>query len=397
MAIARSIFYVMLLHLFISNAAIAQPILDTKFVGAPKREDFTNSQNPIRLTFASDGTMLVQTLDGIFRSTSEGATWINIAPGASVDFTFGADSTLYLATQTQLLASSNFGNSWMDLSDELPAGPFSSIAETPNGTLIVGCPNGLYRSTNRGGGWDHVAQGQIGPFATPWISVTPKGTVLARSNSVYLRSEDDGMTWSKTIPLTQRFYPVSEDNILRQGDGVIERSTDDGLTWKAIPGAKSQYYFDIVKDAKGNLNRFYSYQIMTSSDGGTTWKATATITGGGTTLAYSQNNTLYYGTATSGIWRTLKPLSKVATKIPESSGMYIDQATGDNIVHFDLEHGTNVTLSVIDVRGIECFVSRGSFERGKNVVHLGHPLLPGIYWCVLRAKDETRSAKFIVN
>lgn len=374
----------------------AQPILDTKFVGAPKRADLTNAQNLSRLTIASDGTMIVQATNGIYRSTNKGSTWTIIAEGMGVDFTFGIDSTLYLATETGVLASTNFGATWLDLSDQLPNGPFTSIVQTPAGTLIAGSTSGLFASTDLGANWDHVAVEEIKPFGTPWLTVTPKGTILARSISSYFRSTDEGRTWTATVPLTQRIFAVDENNILRQGNTGIERSTDDGLSWQKIPNTQSQYPFEIAVDGSGRLNRFIGYQIVTSTDGGTTWVATNTITGGGTTLAYAPDNTIYYGTSTQGVWRTLKPLS-VESQENEPMSCSLGWLAFEAAIQLDLSRPSFINLSITDVQGIPRFEFQGSFQQGRTIVPIDRLLLgPGTYFCHLEGQGSAKNLKFIV-
>jgi hypothetical protein len=367
----------------------AQNIIDTKQVGGPKTDAGDFEHNLQRLVVASNGSMWVLCADGIFGSVNKGVSWTHVSSGTRGDFCFTPEGKMYAAGSAGVFSSTSFGASWKDLSAELPNGPFYSIVVTPTGTVLTGCPSGLFRSTNEGLTWDHVANKEI-PFSSAlYLTVTPKGTVLARNGNAYFRSTDEGLTWSTSVPLTITIWPISENNILRQGSEGIQRSTDDGVSWHNVPNFPGGLIGDLAINSSGDLFCFIGWKLYVSKDSGTTWSEFGTISGGGNPIAFTPDNTLYYGTPTQGIWRTLKPLSGV-----EDRSLAITSLTaGDKNVSFFVSHRSHVTLSLYDVSGVERYKLLEG-ECDPSLYRVALPILSsGLYFCVLRTETDRQLIK----
>jgi hypothetical protein len=320
-------------------------------------------------------------------------------------FLFRPDSTLYLAGSLAgangVYSSTNFGSTWSNLNTQLPNGPFSSVVVTPGGTIFTGCSKGVFRSSDGGTNWDHIAQTEIPFGASPLaLTVTPKGTILARNGNSYFRSTDNGNTWQKSVALTIQIWPISATNILRQSDNGLERSTDDGVSWQSVPGSPKGLQYDLAIDQAGNIFTFYSYQLYISKDGGTTWSVDCTITGGGEELAFTQDHTLYFSQPSAGIWRTLKPLSGVQAQAGQT-GMLLQWMPSNPIgqqLSFTLQTHSFATLTLFNILGEKVMtLAEGEYDLGEHRVSLPGNLLSGEYLCVLRAGGGSNTIKLLLQ
>ena len=266
-------------------------------------------------------------------------------------------------------------------------------------SIFTGCSSGVFRSTDGGTDWDHIAQTEIPFGGSLYLTVTPKGTVLARNGNSYFRSTDNGNTWVTSVPLTIQIWPVSANNILRQSDNGLERSTDDGVSWQSVPGSPKGLQYDLAIDQAGNIFTFFGYQLYISKDGGTIWSVDCTITGGGQELAFTKDHTLYFSQPSAGIWRTLKPLSGVAIE-NASSGLSLQlvpsEASG-SLLSFTLPVPAYTTLSIFDVLGNQMVIlAEGEFGEGEHQISIPNTLPSGTYFCVLQTGAEAKILKVLV-
>jgi|GEM_PF-3811954 len=381
----------------VARAALAQAVIDTKFVGGPTDQN-GGYEDPSKFVIASNGAMFLVCPNGIFGSASQGVRWTQLDATTTGDFCFAPDSTLYLAAMGGVFSSTNFGANWTNLSVQLPDGPFSSIVALPDGTIFTSCPTGIFRSIDKGADWDHVGQAEFpGSSVGAYLTATLKGTVMGRNGNTYYRSTDEGTTWSKSVPLTIQIWPVTETNILRPGDNGLERSTDDGISWHAVPGAPKGIPYDVAMDTSGNLFLFFGYQLYISRDSGTTWNVDGTISGGGQQLAFGADHTLFFFKPSEGMWRTLKPLSGVPMQT-ETSGLFLREIIfpASTEISVTLPERSDLQLSLFDLRGekIERLAS-GSFGPGTHNFTLPERISSGTYFCVLQTPSGARVIKMV--
>ena len=149
------------------------------------------------------GTIFYFVMDGgLFRSRDRCATWTRVAVpwqgSVSVDIVFFR-RTMIVSTGRDAFRTSDLGDTWERVT-KVPSRPSTSVVDSAAGVLI-GTSNGVYRSTDDGLSWAHLA------FAGRWVGrmiVTPGGEMFAAVDkgsdrpfgTTMMRSVDTGATWT---------------------------------------------------------------------------------------------------------------------------------------------------------------------------------------------------------
>lgn len=244
--------------------------------------------------FATDRTLFVATVDGIFRSQDGGASWesstfglldleilcLACAPNYAqsevlwagsalgglyrsrngarswrdsgmglpdmaiqclvVSATYADDQTLYVGTELNgIYRSTDSGATWHPLSPDLAGQPINALAISPDGqTLFAGASDGVYMSTDGGHHWSLTAGGA---FPALTLTVVADGMAMAGAYQEGL------FCWSPTTRqwqpalagLTAHVPPMAlcaETNVLALLDveGVLVQSADEGRTWHTL-------------------------------------------------------------------------------------------------------------------------------------------------------------------
>lgn len=136
-----------------------------------------------------------------------------------------------------------------------------------DGTLYLDVWNRLYRSSDSGSTWDQLAPG-LDTNGDASVSVDPDGTVHMVASGLagkplqipYVRSTDDGATWSEPVELLPTKDPVDRPWIVAHADGrvalvwndwqgtkstPVRLSTDGGLTWGPAETPAPEHYLRI--------------------------------------------------------------------------------------------------------------------------------------------------------
>ena len=234
--------------------------------------------------FASDGTIFAgRGNGGVYRSTDGGDSWKKASRGFPryedigeccgyylvLDLvfspSFASDNTLYLGTLDGLFRSIDRGDTWQKLSLGLKDTWITEVAISPSfasdNTLLVVARNkswdtgpSLFRSTDRGNTWRQVTQ-NLGVGWDRWIttrlvlspSYADDGTLYAATLDGLLRSTDRGDTWQKVYSydeiLEGNFEPwvvvspdfASDDTVFTSKVcGGVFSSNDRGDTWREV-------------------------------------------------------------------------------------------------------------------------------------------------------------------
>lgn len=133
---------------------------------------------------------------GIYESTDFGTSWTQVNEGNVVQLTAirrnGGDELLGIDLRG-LVRSTDEGNTWL-VAGTPPTAPVTSLAATPDGGVIVlGGPDGLYRSDDGGATWRHVLSTKT-VLATA-ISSDGNSLAAVTQDTLFYRSDDGGTTW----------------------------------------------------------------------------------------------------------------------------------------------------------------------------------------------------------
>lgn len=224
------------------------------------------------------------TTAGLFRSADRGVTWNDedllggTMPGRVI-FDPVKKSTMYVATADGLYMTSDRGASWKEIS---PNGRHFairslSIREKPF-TIYAINEEGLFASSDRGATWKALTDERDDLSA---VAFQPPATLhLSANGSHYLRSEDAGETWSAAArqwPHFSDFFVVS-DAAYATASGATWRTTDRGESWTELKSENGLALRTLVAHPKkrGVIWAAGAKQaVVSSADGGTTWKTLA--------------------------------------------------------------------------------------------------------------------------
>ena len=128
-------------------------------------------------------------------------------------------------------------NTWSPIYENFPSKNLRSIFETSNGAVLIGCNNGLFRSTNLGKTWHQVRK-----FG--WIIkiLESNGVLIATSQDGIIRSSDDGENWNEVV--NEGGVGIDVANISHGFAAItyntesktrrVRASMDGGKTWQPI-------------------------------------------------------------------------------------------------------------------------------------------------------------------
>ena len=234
------------------------------------------------------GTIVIDTGQGIFRSTNDGGTWTIVNPNSigSTARSLSNPSVLYTADGCSLYTSTDGGQTWSaaytSCTSSTPYAYVVAISPTDPNTLIVFSGRTEYRSINGGVSFP---QSVTTPFSSGPIVASPDGSLYAAAGSSGLyKSTDVGLTWTKLgdgAPTNCVAFALSTSNatILYAADGInVYKSTTSGTSWSTIaPGVGVSY---LAVDPSNALNVYGSTSVgvvLSSTNGGATWTRQAIV------------------------------------------------------------------------------------------------------------------------
>jgi photosystem II stability/assembly factor-like uncharacterized protein len=124
-----------------------------------------NQPVSVLFTVPSTGMILAGTSDGLFRSTDNGKTWIERSVGLRsfevTSFGTSADGAIFVGTvagegEGEVYRSTDNGDHWRLLAPESLEGVVNALAVLPNGGVIAGTGQGIFRWTPSSRDWKQV-------------------------------------------------------------------------------------------------------------------------------------------------------------------------------------------------------------------------------------------------
>ena len=216
---------------------------------------------------ASDGTLFAASgLDGMYRSTDGGTTWMTPTTGLDTLHTWsmaiGASGRIYAGSVGRLHISDDNGDTWTPRHEGLPdAARIETILESSTGRAFITTNEGLFWRDDSDAAWteatDGLATTQKRYYA---LAKRASGRLLASTASTVYRSDDDGATWMAADAQARPSFAYSLDVALN-GDIIaptfyrgVFRSTDGGETWAATnDGFHNANVTALGFDGQGNL------------------------------------------------------------------------------------------------------------------------------------------------
>ncbi|MEP7146861.1 MAG: T9SS type A sorting domain-containing protein, partial [bacterium] len=310
--------------------------------------------------------------NGVYRSTNDGANWIQVNAGLT-----NFNPRGFLVHGAYIFASfwgggiyrsSNNGTDWFPVGSGITNLNDWRIIEVGNNLFLASFGGGVYRSTNDGLNWTTVNSGltNLNVYCFALIG----SNLFAGTAAGVFTTTNSGANWS----LANQGIVGSVQTILSKGSNLIAgttsgvfRSTNNGMTWTAFNQSLS------------NLN----------------------------VLSMVDNDThLFAGTNGSSVYRRLLSeiiisVNVISTQVPDAFGMSQNYPNPFNPVtkfNFQLPGSENVKVTVYDQLGKEAAIlvneklSAGSYEVEFNAANF----TSGVYFYKIDAGNFTNIKKMIL-
>jgi len=284
--------------------------------------------DPLRPSF-----LYVGTIDGIFASADQGASWQEINNGLdnhdikAIAVAADQPDLLYCATWGRgLYSSADRGRQWLEISSLAPKLIGAILLQSDRSdTLWAGASEGIYSSYDRGQTWYRrwqsggrrvmtlaalSGQDQIilaGIFLIGFVRTADGGTVWNYSNTGIRGTpgaSDCATFFATGAAADGSVYATS-------AGGFVYVSTDSGLTWQSrMDDLTWQTCIGLVRDPRHTGRLYMAMQngkVYRSDDRGSTWamvgEQIANVTAALLYLQSGVTNTLYVGTSGQGLYR----------------------------------------------------------------------------------------------
>ncbi len=282
-------------------------------------------------TIASFGNnVFAGTPAGIYRSTDQGSSWINVSSFYARCFTVKGPEIFAGTYINGIVFSNDEGITWSMTDTSLHKEIDAIIV---NGNYIFAGGSGMFRSTDNGASWEIIQNGLgFGQTTVTGLSVT-EGKILASTFAGVVVSTDNGNSWSTLVSTNStnqvtNCVTVIDSTVLVGWPGGIIRSTDNGRSWNEPSGwinTSATFYIT------GDSSRIYAGTISgvhLSSDDGITW--TPIDSGFPSEQAWSvaAKDTILFGGTNSGVYQSTNKGNSWTFSSQGISGWDVDYIAG---------------------------------------------------------------------
>lgn len=333
------------------------------------------------IVFESSSTLHILNDTSYRRSSDRGRSWSAAGTTKMYAIALAAPKTLYATADADVLQSVDDGRTWLPIAAP-PGAPLRLPAVDPHHPSLLYAPafdDAVYKSSDGGKKWTRKTKGLAGIASDIVLDPQHAGTLFALGTHLY-KSSDGGTTWTAILRGTP-MHPlghlaVTADSTITVEDlfdRTAKRSRDGGKSWSEGAVAK-QTFRRMVSGKEGRLYRIEGEELLTSRDGGATWKkievdAGHTVydvaldpTDASRVFAALENGVAMNATAGSGPWKLLNrglpsvPIRSIAihplspnTMLAgtESQGIYATNTTGETWVRFRPENGPRYVSRVV--------------------------------------------------
>jgi photosystem II stability/assembly factor-like uncharacterized protein len=229
--------------------------------------------------FAGESDVYLRVKNEMYRSKSSLKTpvWVkeNVLDPRSTSIAFSRSGVLAYNPGGQIYQKIPAVGAWMPIYTNVKNHSIQTIFETADGTVFLGCGNGLYKSADSGQSWKQVLN-------EGWVMnlVESEGVLIGTSQKGIMRSTDNGEHWKLVISeggvgiaaerINGGFAVISYSSITQSRR--IRISLDRGETWKVIDeGLPPSLSISSIKQLGQYLLCGHPDGIFRSSDMGKTW------------------------------------------------------------------------------------------------------------------------------
>ncbi len=345
---------------------------------------------------------------GVFKSTDNGATWVQTALNSLSIFSLAVNgSNIFAGTYgVGVYLSTNNGTSWSQTS--LNNQYVISLAANGSNIFAGTYYNGVYISTNNGSTWTQTALNNRDVYS---LMINGNnifaGTLL---NGVYL-STNNGSSWTQTTLNNQTIYcfAVNGNNIFAGAyySAGVYVSTNNGTSWTQTSLNNRSVNSLIVSGGSNIIAGSDGFGVYLSTNNGTNWIPINDGFGNPNLRAYSLsifNNYIFTGTDYS-IYRRLvseiiaiEPISNVVPKQFSLSQNYPNPFNPTTKIKFALPKNSLTSLVVYDALGrvAETVINEQLISGTYEVDFDGSNFSSGVYYYKLITGDFAETKKMIL-
>jgi len=394
-----------------------------------------NTWGDIYKLFVSPSDVLfASTTVGLYKSTNNGAEWININNGLEqnrvMTMVFKESGDIFVGTNPGIgiFKSTDEGESWVYLNDSLVSFSIGKLAINSKGHLFAAIGgHGLYRSTDNGENWEEV-NNDLSKFLlyVSNIGIT-KDYLFAATSSEYdsaavFFSTDDGVNWSQmNLYLTDQVASaiiINSDGEVYAGTfdvwpfsrGTLLKSADGGMNW-SWAGLSGNIGI-LVLDPDENIYTCLGPDGWTcgggpyrTTDRGVSWELFTSGLPNGCYYALTCNSQgfLFIGVE-HGVYRTIESTTDINENeevIPSEFALYQNYPNPFNpstTIQYQIPQSGNVTLKVYDLLGeeIRTLVNEEKVAGNYEINFEASALKSGVYFYTLQAYNFRDTKKMIL-
>ncbi len=341
------------------------------------------------------GHIFASTIEGSYRSTDSGKTWMSI------------DSGLEYFFNTRLYSLNQF-------------------AINPAGWIFAGTSEGgILRSTNEGISWESMSIGMTDSDVTA-LGIDRYGQIYAATwpgvgDGSIFRSRDDGQSWTNvcrdlthtavngdsSFITSMAITPEGKVFVGTTNAGVY-RSTDSGNSWSsANSGLNNLSIISLASDSNGNiyagLNVHQNGSVSVLPKNGSSWVAIDSGLPAYVNVLATTADGFVFGGTLAGVYRLQPSLASVqngkSARLFELASNSPNPFTQSTTISFMLPEPSFITLTLYDATGREVAVLLNGFmDAGEHEVPFQRGNTPsGVYFYRLESGGQSATRAMVIE
>lgn len=360
---------------------------------------------------SSAGNLMLCNSDYPFKSSNNGTIWSLSSNGISTttNCVYSLNTSLFAGSYYLggVFKSTDNGGNWFQSNSGIPDSSGIRAFYQHNGYLFASVDadpytaRGMYRSSNDGLSWEKPSNDNYcftfyTPYGTQLFAGSPQNGLFYTTNN--------GNNWNVSLNAGVSGVAFCNNKVFASTtNGGILWSPDNGFSWTTLLTGPPEQRINTLYSYGNNLVAGTKSGVYASSNAGLNWSQ---INNGlqhkNVTKFHVKDNFIYALTDINGLYK--RPLSeiisvkKLSEIVPADYKLYQNYPNPFNpktTIRYEVAGSSDVAISVYDVQGrkiltlVDERMMPGIYETDFD----GSMLSSGIYFCVMKVKNLTRSIK----